>query len=442
MNVLAIDTDGVGLDFCYRCAEAGHKVKWFLRPAKPGEKAKDGRGFPGIERVDDWRPWMKWAKEGLVWVAHNAMYLNDLDRWREFGFPVFAPSYRSAQLEINRGEGMRVLEQCGVPVPAYKTFKTLEEAEKFAYQASEAYVFKTLGDEEDKSLSTVSDSPADMVETIRQWRAKGLKLKGPCMLQEKVDGIEMGVSGWMGPQGFLDAKWNHNFEYKRLMPGDYGPNTGEQGTVIQYAKRSKLADEVLKPLEQYLLGLGHRGDLDVNCIIDKAGKPWVLEFTCRPGWPHHQIVQATHGKDPALWMRELLEGRDALEVSYDVAVGIVLTQPPYPEPSKDLARVEGLPIYGCEDVWDHIHPWQMMWAKGCDMDGDKIVEREIPKTTGDYIMVVSATGKKVSQARERCYEAAGSIRVKNLQLRNDVGADLEEKLPRLHKLGYCPELEF
>lgn len=443
MNVLAIDTDGVGLDFCYRCVEAGHKVKWFLRPSKPGEKAKDGKGFAGIERVDDWRPSMKWAKDGLVWVAHNAMYLKDLDNWRDFGFPIFAPSYRSAQLEINRGAGMKALEQHGIPVPEYHTFPTLEAAEQYAAKQSEPLVFKTMGDEEDKSLTCVAHSAAEMVETIRGWRAKGMKLKGPCMLQTRIDGIEMGVSGWMGPQGFLEKKWNHNFEYKRLMPGDYGPNTGEQGTVIQYARRSKLADQVLAPLESFLLGLGHRGDVDVNCIIEKkTGTPYVLEFTCRPGWPHHQIVQATHGKDPAAWMRELLEGRDTLDVSYDCAIGVVVTQPPYPEPAKDLERVEGVPIYGTEDVWEHVHPWQMMFAKGCDMEGGKIVERDIPKTTGDYIMVVSATGKTVSEASDRCYEAVGKIKVKNMQVRNDVGADLKKKLPTLHNLGYCPELEF
>lgn len=444
MNVLVIDTDACGLDFAYRCAKAGHAVKWFLRPPKNGQAMKDGRGFKGIERVDDWRAHMKWAKDGLIWTVHNAMYLQQLDQWKEFGFPIFAPSLKSAELEINRAAGMELLEQHEIPVPKYSTFATLDEAEAFAKKQQDPLVFKPMGDEEDKSLTSVSHSAADMAQTIKRWREQGMKLKGPCMLQEKIEGFEMGVSGWFSPKtGFLEGKWNHNFEHKGLMPGGFGPNTGEMGTVIQYVKTSKLADEVLAPLEKYLLGMGHVGDIDVNCIIEKkTGTPYVLEFTCRPGWPHFQIVQATHEGDPAQWMRDLLDGKDTLKVSYEVATGVVIAQPDYPYGTKDLTKVTGIPIYGTEDVWEQIHPWQMMFAKGYDMDGARVVEREIPQTTGDYVMVVSGVAATVKASMERCYAAVDEIKLKNMIVRNDVGQKLERDLPQLHDLGHAKEMNY
>src|SRR5262249_47010025 len=149
--------------------------------------------------------------------------------------------------------------------------------------------FKTLGSEEDKSLSYVSKDASDMINKLRAWKRRGLKLKGSCMLQDFIPGIEIGVSRWMGSQGFLRAR-GENVEHKKLMSGNWGPNTGEMATVMWYSGQSKLSRKVLDPLEQDLLSMGHRGDIDVNCIIDESGKPWPLEFTARLGWPAFYIM--------------------------------------------------------------------------------------------------------------------------------------------------------
>ena len=98
-------------------------------------------------------------------------------------------------------------------------------------------MFKTLGSEDDKSLSYVSASPADLCAWIERQQARGLNLSGPCMLQEKIDMVaELGVSGWFGPEGFLPEKWQPCWEHKKLCNGEIGPNTGEMGTVCQYVE--------------------------------------------------------------------------------------------------------------------------------------------------------------------------------------------------------------
>lgn len=223
MHVLLIDTDRCGLDFAWRCVEAGHDVRWYNRD-KEGNKFKDGNGFPGIVKIDDWKASMKWAKDGLIWLSSNAMFLKEMDEWKRHGYPIFAPSQAAADLEIKRAKGMRLLEKLDLLVPAYHTFNSLKEAENFARKSDQAYVFKTMGDNEDKSLSYVAKTPADLVGRIQRWIKLGLNPKGQVMLQEKIDGFEMGVSCWFGPNGPLPDKWNINFEHKKLMPGNYGPN--------------------------------------------------------------------------------------------------------------------------------------------------------------------------------------------------------------------------
>jgi hypothetical protein len=92
----------------------------------------------------------------------------------------------------------------------------------------------------------------------------------------------MAVSGWFGPAGWT-VGWEENWEFKKLlMNGDLGVTTGEQGTVLRFVKKSKLADEVLLPLTPQLKKMGYCGNVDVNCIIDDHGCPWSLEFTMRP----------------------------------------------------------------------------------------------------------------------------------------------------------------
>lgn len=439
MEILLIDQDSCGLDFAQRCVDAGHSVKWFRYAKKP---SRDGEGFKGIEFVDKWRDHMKWAKQGLVLTTTNHKFLKELDVFREFGFPIFAPSFKSAQMEINRSAGMEMMKKIGANIPPYKQFNSLKEAEAHARKSDLAYVFKTLGDEEDKSLSFVAKDPAELVGWLKRKQAQGLVLKGPCMLQEKIEMIaEVGAAGWMGRDGFLPGKWEISFEHKKLMDGEFGPNTGEQGTICQYLEELKPATDILMPLEEEFRKLGHTGDLAVNGGVDKKGNYWPFEFTCRAGWPDWYIRTAMHTGDPAQWMRDALLGKDTLKVSREVAIGVVCSQPQYPYDTATPDMVEGNPISGLEAVWDHIHPVQVMVGKGPVMKGDKVVEAEQFQTTGEYVLVATGLGKTVEKAREAVYGVIDGISLPNMIVRSDIGVKVQQQLPELHKLGYATQME-
>lgn len=442
MRILVIDQETLALDFVLRCVEAGHEVRWYrYSPRKP---LRDGEGFKGFDIVDDWRLSMEWVgKDGLIWLSGNFRFLAELDRYRDQGFQVFGPTMASARLEIDRASGMEAMEAVGIELPAYETFNSLEDAERAARKSPDPLVFKTMGDEEDKSLSYVSTDPADMVGWIRQKIARGLVLKGPCMLQAKIDMIaEVGVSGWMGPDGFLPERWQICFEHKKLMNGEIGPNTGEQGTVCQYVEEDKLAAEMLKPMEPILRTLGHRGDFAIGAGVDSKGRAYPFEFTARAGWPAFFIQLASHRGDPAKWMADLLRGKDSLRVSMDVAIGVVLAQPMYPYNKSPPELVEGNPISGVEDVWDAIHPVAMMLGKGPQMDGDRVVDGPQCQTSGEYVMVATGLGRSVSRARKRVYGTIDQVRFPNMMYRTDIGEKLEDKLPALHRAGYATEMEY
>lgn len=442
LRVLIIDQDGVGLDFALRCAASGHNVRLYRFNKKPSQPNRSGEGFGDITFIADWKPSMAWARDGLIMTTANNRFMPDLDRYRDLGYKVFAPTVRSAALEINRKDGLEAMKKAGIEVPAYETFASLKDAERYARTAGRAFVFKTMGDEEDKSLSYVSSDPADLVGWLRRKQAQGMTLKGECMLQEKIDMVaEVGVSGWFGPEGFLKDKWQVCFEHKKLMSGDYGPNTGEQGTVCQYVKVDKMADEMLMPMEAELLKRGHRGDFAIGCGIDSKGRAWPFEFTCRLGWPAFFIQVASHEGDPVQWMRDLLDGKDTLEVSYDCAIGLVLAQPPYPYEEGDPVCVQGNPIGGMDKVWDDIHPVDVMIGEGPKMRGREVITAPVYQTSGTYVMVATGLGKTVAKAREKVYETVSEIKFSNMMVRDDVGECVIAKLPDLHKFGYALDIK-
>jgi phosphoribosylamine--glycine ligase len=425
------------LALALRAADAGHEVRMFRFSKKPTRYAE---GFPQIALIDDWKASMPWAREGLILNMANNRYLWELDRYRQdFGYTnIFAPTVASARLEIDRKAGMDLIEAIGLDLPEYHTFNSLEEAEAFARKSSDTFVFKPAGDCDDKSLTYVSHDPADMVGWLRRQIKAGKKLGGKAMLQKKIDRLaEIGVSGWMGPEGFLPERYQVCHEHKPLYPGDIGQATGEQGTVTSYTDDDKLAREMLLPLEPTLRTLGHRGDFAVGAMVDTKGKAWFLEFTARFGYPCHWIQTASHKGDPIQWMADLLKGKDSLKVSYDVAIGVVLSQPMYPFDAAPPGMVEGIPIRGVDEVGDQFYPVEVMRGKGPVWQDGKIVEQPTWETAGEYVAVVCGLGKTVQRAQAKVYGAIDKIKFPNVGYRNDIGDRLEHELPKLHQFGYA-----
>lgn len=243
------------------------------------------------------------------------------------------------------------------------------------------------------------------------------------MLQDFIEGIEVGVSRWMGSEGFL-GPYNVNFEHKPMCSGNYGPATGEMGTVCKYVTKSKLGEEVLMPMENILQGMGHIGDTDLNCIVDKTGQPYCLEFTNRFGWPSTQILMASHKGDPVKWMKDALNGKDTLEVDERTAIGVLMAAPPFPYPD-DEGEAQGLRISGIEEEWQNVAPWQVELSE----EGEYL-------STGPFVCLATALAPDVHDCIPQVYETVKKIRFPNRIVRDDIGEKLEEQLPKLASMGY------
>ena len=438
MNILLIDATSSFLDFALRCEADGHTVRVFFSPLDDGSPSSVGKGLLTV--VSDWRAHMNWAD--FIMTSDNVKYLRELDSFRKRGFPLWGATAATALWELDRDIGQGVLASAGICCIPGQSFTSYDRATELVLSTQKRYVSKASGDA-DKALSYVSKGAADVLFMLDYWKSQG-KGKAPFLMQEFVPGIEMAVGGWFGRDGFSQY-FLENFEFKKLMNDEIGVNTGEMGTAIKYCtlEQSKLAQELLLPLQGELFRQGYTGFIDVSVIISDDGCPYPLEFTTRPGWPLFQIQQALH-PEPVCWMKAALEGEDCFEPYLDIAIGVVITIPDFPYSRLTRKEVSGFPVWGItEKNRYNIHPAEMKLGEAyCEVKG-KLVKKPMLVSAGDYVLVVTGTGKSVSAAKEAAYEVVGELEIPNSPMyRTDIGARLEKQLPKLHKLGYATSWSF
>ncbi len=298
MKILLIDAHTALLtDFAVRCVAAGHEVRWFIRKNPfTREVSQVGRGL--VPRIAEYESSMKWAD--MIVQGDSAIFTRQLDVYRKQGYPIFGPTSRTAEWEMDREKGQQVFEGAGIaPIPSV-TFNDYDSAIAYVKKHMKRFVSKPSGDA-DKSLSYCSKSPKDMVYMLERWKKLGT-LKDPFILQEFIPGIEMAVGGWFGG-GKFNPSVCENWEFKKLMPGDKGPACYDSETEVltvggwkpwpQVTMQDQLATLVNGALEfEYPTKVVHaevEGEL-----IGWKGKG--VDILVTPG--HSMYVQDSKGRKP------------------------------------------------------------------------------------------------------------------------------------------------
>lgn len=440
MKVLVMDLEGegTGLDIAIRAHEVDHAVKYWLPKHQTGEDHRYGEGL--VPKSADWKADIEWAD--LTILTGNSKYETQLAEYFGKGYPIFGSNAKGAELELDRSKGQEVLKRYGIDTAPYKVVDSLEDAIAVIVKTDLPYAIKPWGGEGDKSLTYVASTPDDAVFTLQKWEKLG-NFKGQLMLQEKIDGVEMGISGFFGPGGWNEAL-EESFEHKKFMNDDLGENTGEMGTVIRHVQKSKLFDKVLEPITEYLHSINYVGDCSVNCIIDSAGKPWPLEFTTRLGWPDFCIRQAVIKSDPVEWMLDLVQGHDSLKVSTKIAIGVLLAHGDFPRGGDPIGTWDGFPIYGITyENYEHLHFQQVRDGEAPFVIGRKVKTVKMPVTAGNYVLVVTGTGGSVSSGQKSVYGTVKEISLpSNLMYRTDIGKRLKNELDTLKQLGYATGMDY
>lgn len=421
LKFLIVDAEGLMSDMARQLKEEGNEVRMHITQKKWRDIA-DGIA----EKVGDWKAHRDWAD--VILFSYSG-FGKEQEELRKKGYNVVGGSSLEV-IETDRHEGVRMLERIGIkPIPSVE-FESFKKAGEFIRQNPARYVFKPCGKMEDDKESTFVGKEKDGSDVLHALNKFENTWKGKVcfMLQKFAEGIEVGVACYFNGKDW--AKPIHiNFEHKKLMPGEIGPNTGEQGTVFYFADGCPLFDMTLNKMTNILREKNHVGIVDLSMIINEKGiHP--LEFCVRNGYPALQIEAASLGIPWGEFYYDLSCGKDAkFKVKKPYSVGVVVSVPPYPYESREL--------------FEKISAGQAIFIKGKEKFvryADAKIKNGNLVPAGDmgYLLVCVGTGDTLGQAMEDAYDTVRSVDAKDMMYRNDIGKKVVEGkwIEKLRKWKY------
>ncbi len=204
-------------------------------------------------------------------------------------------------------------------------------------------------------------------------------------------------------------------DYKKILDGDKGPNTGGMGTyspslLFDGSLEDRIKKEILEPTLQGFQqdGLAFRGVLFVGLMLTEQG-PKVIEFNNRFGDPETQSVLPRMQSDLLSVLEAVVDDRlseQTIQWDHRHAVCVVLASGGYPGTYE-----KGKPIDGLDQLEKDI----LVFHGGTRMMDHQLV------TDGGRVLSVTALGETLEEAREKVYRNLKSIRFDGMQYRKEIG---------------------
>lgn len=385
-----------------------HALAWKIAQSPALGDLHAAPGNPGIARHAHCHPVQATDVEGLAAtcrrlavdlavVGPEAPLVDGVaDGLRTAGVAVFGPNAAAARIEGSKSFAKDVMRAAGVP-----TARELDAPRA-------PCVVKADGLAAGKGVFVCRTSD-ETAEALRRVHAFG----GAPVVEELLEGDE--VSLFALADGADAYALPSAQDYKRLLDGDEGPNTGGMGAytpVLPSADAEELVERIHRPVLRELARRASPfvGLLYAGLMLTHDG-PRVLEFNCRFGDPETQAILPALAGDLLPALDAAARGRladVALHPSGQAAVTVVVASDGYPD-----APATGAAIGGLEAAEE---TGALVFHAGTALRDGRLV------STGGRVLNVSATGETVARARARAYEALKWIGLEGAQYRRDVAA--------------------
>lgn len=320
------------------------------------------------------------------------------------GIRVFGPTRAAARLESSKSFAKEVMNRAGVPTGASETFSEHDAAISYLQRSEGPYVVKADGLAAGKGV-LVTDSRHDAESWVDYCLEGGFGDAGSSVIiEEFLDGPEVSVFAVCTEKGAVPLEPAR--DYKRLLEGDEGPNTGGMGSYspvddLPEGLVEKTMRDVIDPTLDQMRADGHpfTGFLYAGMILTDRG-PKVLEFNVRLGDPETQAVLPRMTTD----LLDVLEG-ERPQWSETATVNVVMAAEGYPTSPEKGAVIKGL-----ENVPDDV----IVFHAGTKREDGKLL------VNGGRVLSLVGTGQSLGVAREAAYEAADRVAWPGVEFRTDI----------------------
>jgi phosphoribosylamine--glycine ligase len=211
-------------------------------------------------------------------------------------------------------------------------------------------------------------------------------------------------------------------DHKRIGENDTGPNTGGMGAitapfVLDEATLQRVVREIVEPTLEGARheGFAFRGVLFVGLMLTRDG-PRVLEYNVRFGDPETQAILVRLRSDLVDIFEAVARGglgRVPVEWTVESSACVVLAARGYPARPETGARIDGL-----ERAAEHQGAHIFHAGTARSQEGEWL-------TAGGRVLGITATGKTLDRALQRCYDAIGEIHWDGMHYRRDIGRFIE-----------------
>lgn len=421
MRVLFISKECEAIGVAHKIIEEGHQVRFWCSD-------EDYRlaGYNLIDRIDAWRPSLSWADLIVVDTVGFSAYREVFDK---AGKPVLSCSTVADLAELNRGKGLELFQRAGIKTPQSWFFSYPDEYRLDEEAPKENVMIKPCGNI-DCQLTRKCLSKAET-----DYALHCLNEDTPFLVQEVVEGVEISTEGWWNGRRFI-TPFNHTLEHKPFMDNDISSLTGCQGNLVWTCDEDEIVKATLSRLTDFLKRSDYVGPIDINSIVNEEGV-WALEPSFRMGYDAIEALCEGLREDVIdLLYETATKTKNEMKISDDFLIAVRVSVPPWPQTDKK-AFPPGRPIDGLvEENLKHIYL--------TDVYKD---DRGIYRCAGSdgVIMKVTARGRTIGEARRRVYRTIGNLRILDMQYRQDIAANANEKIQHLRDMGYlssyCSSIE-
>ncbi|MBN1936937.1 MAG: phosphoribosylamine--glycine ligase [Anaerolineae bacterium] len=431
MNILVIGSGGREHALAWKLAQSPKVKRVYVAPGNGGT-ATIARNVPiSADDIDGLVDFARRQQIDLTVVGPEVPLVAGLaDAFQSAGLRVFGPSRAAAQLEGSKSFAKRFMVEEGIPTAAGAVFNDHHTALGYLKAQGAPIVVKANGLAAGKGVFVCAtvDEAEDALKQIMIDRAFGASgdevLIEACLTGEEASLLAFSDGQTVVPM--LPAR-----DYKRILDGDKGPNTGGMGC---YAPSPYLTPDLIAEVQRRVLqpavdGMRRRGTpyigvLYAGLMLTNAG-PRVLEFNCRFGDPETQVLLPLLDTDLVDIFLACIEGRlDKTTIRWknEYAVAVVMASGGYPghyekgKPIQDLADFENLPGLYC-------------FHAGTQLDGERLI------TAGGRVLAVTATAPSLAEARTQAYRGVDEIYFEGMQYRVDIAPPFSPPLTSLPQAG-------
>jgi phosphoribosylamine---glycine ligase len=417
MKILIVGGGGREHALAWKLRRDDPESELFVAPGNPGIAAIARRVPLGVGKLEELAAFAENERIDLTVVGpEGPLEAGIVNLFQSRGLPIFGPTREAARIETSKRFAKDLMTRAGVPT-ARATHHTDQREAKLSLPSFEApVVVKASGLAAGKGV-VVAQSIAEAEEAIDAMLSDRLfgEAGGEILIEEFMEGEELSM--------FVITDGEHAIpllaaqDHKRLLDGDFGPNTGGMGA---YAPTSIATPELVRQVMREIIeptlgamraeGSPFRGLLYAGLMLTPEG-PRVVEFNCRFGDPETEALMPLMDSS-LLELIASVAGGGSLANSRApdwkplFAVSTVVAADGYPEKARtgDPIRLSEAP--------DDIHVFHAGTA--LNSKGELV-------TAGGRVLAVTAVAEGLIEAAERSREYAEQVSFKGKQLRGDIG---------------------